>query len=111
MLCWKDQFTTVPSTAIKAKKGDVIEIPQTLTALTAYDQIPVNADNVKALADPFTYHKEDGNCVAEHQGAHFYTIGQRKGLHIGGRPQPSFVIGLDVKNNLVYSGQTDQHRD
>ncbi|MDB0037861.1 tRNA 2-thiouridine(34) synthase MnmA, partial [bacterium] len=92
-----------------AKKGDVIEIPQTHSDFTAYDQIPVNADNIKALANPFTYHKEDGVVVAEHQGAHFYTIGQRKGLSIGGRPQPSFVIGLDVKNNLVYSGQTDEH--
>ena len=47
--------------------------------------------------------------VAEHQGAHYYTIGQRKGLHIGGRPKPSFVIGLDVDSNVVYSGQTDEH--
>lgn len=94
---------------LKAQKGEVIEIPQTLSSYSDYDQIPVNPENVKALAEPFTYQKDDGIPVAEHQGAHFYTIGQRKGLHIGGRPQPSFVIGLDVKNNLVYSGQTDQH--
>ena len=50
-----------------------------------------------------------GKKVAEHQGAHFYTIGQRRGLHIGGRPEPSFVIGLDVEENIVYSGQTDEH--
>ncbi|PHR34986.1 MAG: tRNA 2-thiouridine(34) synthase MnmA [Fluviicola sp.] len=94
---------------LKAQKGDVIEIPNTLQAFSDYDQIPVNSENVKALAEPFTYDKDQGAVVAEHQGAHFYTIGQRKGLHIGGRPQPSFVIGLDVKNNLVYSGQTDGH--
>ena len=94
---------------LKAQKGDVIEIPNTLQAFADYDQIPVNSENVKALAEPFTYNKDQGVVVAEHQGAHFYTIGQRKGLHIGGRPQPSFVIGLDVKNNFVYSGQTDGH--
>ncbi len=94
---------------LKAQKGEVIEIPETLQAFSDYNTIPVNSKNVKALAEPFTYNKGDGIPVAEHQGAHFYTIGQRKGLHIGGRPQPSFVIGLDVKNNLVYSGQTDQH--
>lgn len=94
---------------LKAKVGDVIEIPQDLPAFREYDQIPVNAANVKALAQPFTYSKDQGMVVAQHQGAHFYTIGQRKGLHIGGRPQPSFVIGLDVENNLVYSGQTDEH--
>lgn len=94
---------------LAAKKGDVIEIPQTLPAFVEYEKIPVTPENIQALAQPFTYEKEDGIRVAEHQGAHFYTIGQRKGLHIGGRPQPSFVIGLDVENNLVYSGQTDQH--
>src|SRR5574343_39114 len=50
-----------------------------------------------------------GKKVAEHQGAHYYTVGQRKGLHIGGRPLPSFVIGIDTVNNLVFSGQTDEH--
>lgn len=94
---------------LKAKNGDVIEIPQDLEQFKTYDQIPVNAENVHLLAEPFVYSKDDGIVVAEHQGAHFYTIGQRKGLHIGGRPQPSFVIGLDVEKNLVFSGQTDEH--
>ena len=47
--------------------------------------------------------------VAEHQGAHYYTIGQRKGLHIGGRPLPSFAIQIDVENNIVYSCQGTDH--
>jgi tRNA-specific 2-thiouridylase len=47
--------------------------------------------------------------VADHIGAHYYTIGQRKGLHIGGRPNPSFVIGIDTVSNTVYSGQLDEH--
>jgi tRNA-specific 2-thiouridylase len=50
-----------------------------------------------------------GSKVASHQGAHFYTIGQRKGLHIGGRPEPSFVISIDTVNNIVYTGQTENH--
>ena len=44
-----------------------------------------------------------------HQGAHFYTIGQRKGLQIGGRPLPSFAVQIDVENNIVYSCQGDDH--
>jgi tRNA-specific 2-thiouridylase len=55
------------------------------------------------------FQKEMGVNVATHQGAHYYTIGQRKGLQIGGRPLPSFVIGIDTVNNLVFSGQTDEH--
>ena len=71
--------------------------------------MPVKPENVKELAVPFEYSRNQGETVATHQGAHYYTIGQRKGLHIGGRPNPSFVIGLDVKTNTVYSGQTDKH--
>lgn len=47
--------------------------------------------------------------IAEQQGAHFYTIGQRKGLHIGGRPHPSFVLQTDTVHNIVFSGQLDSH--
>lgn len=95
---------------LKAKLGDVIEIPDTLEQFDRYDQIPRNAENIEELTQAYHYQKEQGIVVAQHQGAHYYTIGQRKGLQIGGRPQPSFVIGLDVEDNLVYSGQTDDHR-
>lgn len=94
---------------LKAKTGDVIEIPTNLAEYADFDSIPVLPENVEALSKPFNYTREQGIVVAQHQGAHFYTIGQRKGLNIGGRPNPSFVIGLDVENNVVYSGQTDEH--
>lgn len=92
-----------------AKKGDVIEVPDNLEQFKAYNALAPNIENVEALTVPFVYKKSDGNKVAEHQGAHFYTIGQRKGLHIGGRPEPSFVIGIDTVGNIVFSGQTDEH--
>ena len=94
---------------LKSIKGDVIEIPSTLDEFKNYDSIPVSIKNVEHLTVPFEYDQEMGKVVAEHQGAHYYTIGQRKGLHIGGRPEPSFVIGIDTEKNIVYSGQTDQH--
>ena len=47
--------------------------------------------------------------MTEHQGAHYYTVGQRKGLHIGGRPLPSFVLQIDTENNIVFSGQSETH--
>jgi tRNA-specific 2-thiouridylase len=47
--------------------------------------------------------------VGEHDGAHFYTIGQRKGLGVGGRVEPLFVIGTDVERNIVFVGQGDDH--
>lgn len=90
-------------------KGDVIEVAPDLTQFKAYDLLEVNHDNIEELAKPFQYEREDGEKVVEHNGAHYYTIGQRKGLNIGGRPEPSFVIGIDIENNIVFSGQTEGH--
>jgi tRNA-specific 2-thiouridylase len=52
---------------------------------------------------------EDGCVIGKHNGAHFYTIGQRKGINIGGKPEPLFVLDVDTKNNLVYVGQGHSH--
>lgn len=92
-----------------AKTGAVIEIPSDLKQFLDYENIPSTSENLELLCKPFEYSQDMGQEVAQHQGAHFYTIGQRKGLHIGGRPLPSFVIGTDTVNNLVFSGQTDEH--
>ena len=94
---------------LEPKKGDVIEIPDNLEQFLHYNSIIPIPENVKELSTPFTYESDMGSIVATHQGAHYYTIGQRRGLHIGGRPNPSFVIGTDVIKNIVYSGQTDEH--
>lgn len=94
---------------LKPKKGNIVEIPEDLGVFNAYEDIPVTADYVKELATAYQFSEDQGLVVAEHQGAHYYTIGQRKGLHIGGRPNPSFVIGLDVDTNTVYTGQKDEH--
>jgi tRNA-specific 2-thiouridylase len=94
---------------LTAKTGAVIEIPSDLNQFLDYEKIPTTSENLELLCKPFEYSQDMGQEVAQHQGAHFYTIGQRKGLHIGGRPLPSFVIGTDTVNNLVFSGQTDEH--
>lgn len=91
------------------KRGDVIEIPANIPQLLAYHEIAPNLENVEALTKPFEFHVADGQKVTEHQGAHYYTIGQRKGLHIGGRPEASFVLGVDTNENVVYSGLNDLH--
>ena len=90
-------------------RGDIVEIPATLPKFKAYDRIPVQQEYIEQLAAPFSYTPDQGDVITQHQGAHYYTIGQRKGLHIGGRPNPSFVIDTDVTTNTVYSGQNDDH--
>jgi len=92
---------------LEAKKGPVIEIPIDMNQYEKYRSIDHN--ELDSLCRPFSYTKDDGEEVSQHSGAHFYTIGQRKGLHIGGRPLPSFVIATDTINNIVYSGQTNEH--
>lgn len=94
---------------LKVNKGTIIEIPNNLPQLEEYHSIPKTIENVEELAKTFEFKAEEGIVVGEHQGSHFYTIGQRKGLNIGGRPNPSFVIQTDIENNLVFSGQTDEH--
>lgn len=47
--------------------------------------------------------------TGEHRGAHFYTRGQRKGLQIGGKPLPLFIVNTDVDNNRIFVGQGEDH--
>lgn len=110
-LCFvgKISLPTFLQQKLEPLRGDVIEIPDNIEQFTAYNMLSPEIENVERLAKPFVYNREMGSTVASHQGAHYYTIGQRRGLHIGGRPNPSFVIGTDVITNIVYSGQTDEH--
>lgn len=56
-----------------------------------------------------TYNPEDGKVVGKHQGAHYFTIGQRKGLNVGGTKEALFIIATDVKTNSIYTGQGQNH--
>ena len=94
---------------LEPKQGVIIEVPDNLPTYEEYAALEPVAENVELLAKPYSYKVSSGQQVAVHQGAHYYTIGQRRGLNIGGRPNPSFVIGLDVDENVVYSGQKDEH--
>jgi tRNA-uridine 2-sulfurtransferase len=64
---------------------------------------------LEKLAMPHAFNRKDGRVVGKHQGAHFFTIGQRKGLNVGGTPEPLFVLSIDVNENIVYVGQGQEH--
>ena len=66
-------------------------------------------DDYKAHSMPYRLTVRDGKKIGTHNGAHFFTIGQRKGLGIGGRKESLFVIGTDVEQNVVYVGEGDNH--
>jgi tRNA-specific 2-thiouridylase len=111
-LCFvgKISLPTFLQQQLKSKTGDLIEIPNNNPQITKYHDTDFSIDNIEELCKPFTFSKEDGMKVTTHIGAHYYTIGQRKGLHIGGRPEPSFVLQIDTINNLVFSGQNENHK-
>ena len=87
---------------LEAKKGEVIEIPRDCP-------LPVRLDYIEEQAHPYLLTPKMGYVVGHHDGAHFYTVGQRKGLGIGGKELPLFVLGIDVNTNTVYVGQGHDH--
>lgn len=97
---------------LKPKTGKVVEIDESFANYRTDAPVishPLKHQELIELSAPFEYKKEDGILKGEHIGAHYFTIGQRKGLGIGGTPLPMFVIETDVKNNVIYTGQGENH--
>lgn len=90
---------------LKSQQGSIVEI-----TAEYYNSIK-NSDesDLDSLSKPFVYNKSIGKKVGEHQGAQFYTIGQRKGLNVGGKAEPLFVIATDIDENIVYAGMGQNH--
>jgi len=84
---------------LEKKEGRVVEI----SADAAMYQHPTEP------TEPYTYRPEDGVVIGTHPGAHFFTIGQRKGIRIGGYSDPLFVIATDTAENILYVGQGEDH--
>jgi len=89
---------------LKPKKGEIIEIPADLEKYTESRPKTLYEQSLKKQ-----YLPEEGVRVGEHDGAHFFTIGQRKGLGVGGKVEPLFVIDTDVESNTIFVGQGKQH--
>jgi len=95
---------------LKAKEGQIVEVP---AGLPIYKRAqPTFSDLQERLeyqSQKMSYAPEDGAVVGTHQGAHFFTKGQRKGLAVGGTAEPLFVIDTDVEQNIIYTGQGKSH--
>jgi len=61
------------------------------------------------ISRAYDFKPEDGREIGKHNGAHFYTIGQRKGLGIGGFEKPLFIIGTDTGKNTIYTAHGEEH--
>ncbi len=87
------------------KKGNVIEVSMDAPVF----KNGVSYDDLVELSQPYMLTPEIGEVVGEHNGAHYYTIGQRRGLNIGGFEKPLFVIGTDTEKNVIYTGMGEDH--
>lgn len=95
---------------LKPKEGAIIEIPaEEVMYHQGKPDFKSDADKLNFYAKKYTYHQNQGKEVGRHQGAHYFTKGQRKGLDVGGTPEPLFVIDTDVKENVIYAGQGKKH--
>ena len=88
---------------LKPKEGRVIEIFRDF-----YEGMKV-PETIEEMAKPVIYTETDGKLAGRHDGAQFYTIGQRHGLNIGGHKNPLFVVATDVENNLIFVGEGQDH--
>ncbi|MDR0385529.1 MAG: tRNA 2-thiouridine(34) synthase MnmA [Prevotellaceae bacterium] len=91
---------------LSAKKGDTVEIMPEF--YEKYGEHIPDSDYGK-LAAPFVYSRNDGKKIGSHDGAHFFTAGQRRGINIGGHREPLFVIGTDINENILYVGEGRNH--
>jgi tRNA-specific 2-thiouridylase len=109
-LCFigKVKLPTFLQQQLKAKSGNIIEIPTELPSLIQYKN-KIDSGDYKSLSEPFVFEENMGINKGQHQGAHYFTIGQRKGLGVGGTPLPLFIIQTNTKTNTVYVGQGDNH--
>lgn len=98
---------------LKPKLGNVVLIEDRLEAFQIPNYIFDKIEDIRILeklAQKIDFTKLKGRVIGQHNGAHYYTIGQRKGLKIGGFALPLFIVGLDTHSNTVYVGEGENHQ-
>lgn len=95
---------------LQPKEGLIYEVS---SENELYQEKEINFDSVeeklKYDASDISYTPNAAKLVGKHQGAHYYTIGQRKGLNVGGTKEPLFIIATDIETNSIYTGQGHNH--
>ncbi|MBP0903619.1 tRNA 2-thiouridine(34) synthase MnmA [Mariniflexile gromovii] len=95
---------------LKPKEGIIVEIPKEQTIFSEVTpEFNSEKEKLEYLSRKINYKVDYGKVVGKHQGAHYFTKGQRKGLAVGGTLEPLFVIDTDVEENVIYTGQGKEH--
>ncbi len=97
---------------LASKTGPIVEVPVQASSILEREKQLQEASGMEVLeqmtATP-RFELSDGTVVGQHHGAHFFTVGQRKGLQVGGKAEPLFVLEKDTTNNIIYAGQGASH--
>ncbi len=91
---------------LKSKEGNIVEVTDDAFIYRRRHDDP---DDYRALSKPYIYTEDDGFIIGKHIGAQYYTIGQRKGLNVGGHEKPIYVLATDINTNTIYIGMGDEH--
>ena len=96
---------------LQPKEGVIITIPADFEQYTKrVSEFENKEAELNYFSTKFSYRQEDGKVVGKHQGAHYYTKGQRKGLNVGGTKEALYVIETDVLENVIYTGEGKNHQ-
>jgi tRNA-specific 2-thiouridylase len=97
---------------LEARKGNIVEIKDIKLFPDIVEGFPeeeISETGLLSMTEPFKYEPSFGEIIGIHSGAHFFTIGQRKGMNVGGHKEALFVIATDVEKNIVYVGEGQDH--
>jgi len=90
---------------LRIKRGKIIKVAPDEKIFKKVLKNVKDENYLKKSVQKYKYSESSGELIGYHDGAHFFTIGQRKGLQIGGFKKPLFVIEKDVKKNIIYVGE------
>ncbi|MEC5394623.1 tRNA 2-thiouridine(34) synthase MnmA [Bergeyella sp. RCAD1439] len=91
---------------LKPKEGEIVEIFRDFEAFSKpMPEFETKEQELAYKASKIRYKREDGKVIGKHQGAQYYTIGQSKGLGIGGHKESCFIVSRDMSQNLLFVGE------
>ena len=88
---------------LKPNPGNIIEIAHNHSCFTYAN------NEIETLCTGYHLDPSYGKVVGQHQGVQFYTIGQRKGLGVGGTDLPLFILEKKSSQNIIYVGKSEHH--
>lgn len=97
---------------LKPRTGRTVLIPATAEFPVFPDGLPpdeAEAESLDAMISPYSFNPSGGPTIGKHDGAHYFTVGQRKGINIGGYKKPLFVLATDSEKNILYVGEGQDH--